>query len=121
MLTDPDERVQIAYRLANLERLERVYAIDEVGSDSERDYFPFDKVMAWIDAHDRQAEWEALNSQVAAMTADLTARQRTETLGSLLADVNRSDHPFNANVSFYYSLLRFGDAVDQPGAELNAA
>jgi hypothetical protein len=121
LLTNPDERVQIAYRLANLEGLERVYAIDEVGSESERDYFPFDKVKAWIDAHGRQAEWEALNGQVAAMATDLTARQRTETLGTLLANENRSDNPFNANMNFYYGLLRFGDAVDQPGAELNAA
>ena len=121
LLTNADERVQIAYRLANLEGLDRVYAIDEIGSESERDYFPFDKVMAWIEAHGRQAEWEGLNAQVAAFTADLTARQRTETLGALLADVNRPDHAFNGNMDFYYGLLRFGDAVDQPGAELNAA
>lgn len=121
LLTNADERVQIAYRVANLEGLDRVYAIDEVGGDGERDYFPFDKVMAWIEAHSRQAEWEALNGQVAAFTADLTTRQRTETLGALLADVNRPDHPFNGNMDFYYGLLRFGDAGDQPGAELNAA
>lgn len=121
LLTNPDERVQIGYRLAALEGLDRVYAIDEVGGEDERDYFPFGKVMAWIEAHDRQPEWEAMNGQVAAMTADLTRRQRTETIGALLADMNRRDHAFNGSMDFYYRLLAFGDAVDQPGAELNAA
>lgn len=121
LLTNADERVQIGYRLAALEGLERVYAIDETGGEGERDYFPFGMVAAWIEAHGRQAEWQAMNAQVAAFTEDLTRRQRTETLGTLLADVNRHDHPFNGNIGFYYGLLRFGDAVDQPGAELNAA
>ena len=57
---------------------------------------------------------------MAAYTADLSARQRTETLGALLADNNRRDHPIHGNMDLYYGLLRFGDAVDQPGAELNA-
>lgn len=121
LLTNADERVQVAYRLAALERLDRVYAIDEVGGEGERDYFPFDKVMAWIEANGRQAKWQALNAQVAAFAEDLTRRQRTETLGALLADMNRPDHPFNGNMDFYYRLLAFGDAVEQPGAELNAA
>ncbi len=29
LATDPDERIQIGYRLANLEKIDRVYAIDE--------------------------------------------------------------------------------------------
>lgn len=120
LLAKGDERVQIAYRLANLERLDRVYGIDEQPGEGERDYFPFDKVMAWITAHHREADWAALNAPVAAYTADLSARQRTETLGALLADNNRRDHPIHGNMDLYYGLLRFGDAVDQPGAELNA-
>ena len=120
LLTNPDERAQIGYRLANLEGLTRVYAIDEQPDDGERDYFPFDKLMTWVTAHGQEAELAALNAPVAAYAADLSARQRTETLGALLADTNRADHPVNGNLDLYYGLLRFGDAVDQPGAELNS-
>jgi hypothetical protein len=120
LLTNADERVQVGYRLANLEGLSRVYAIDEQPGEGEHDYFPFDKVMTWITAHHREADWEALNAPVAAYVADLSARQRSETLGALLADTNRPDHPIHGNMDLYYGLLQFGDAVDQPGAELNA-
>ena len=121
LLTDGDERVQIGYRLARLEGMDQVYAIDEKPAEGERDYFPFSKVQEWFTAHGRQAEFEALNAPVAAFTADFAARQRTETLGALLADINRRDHPINGSMALYYGLLQFGDAVAQPGAELNAA
>jgi hypothetical protein len=121
LLTDGDERVQIGYRLARLEGMDQVYAIDEKPAEGERDYFPFSKVQEWFTAHDRQAEFEALNAPVGAFTADFTARQRTETLGALLADINRRNHPINGSMALYYGLLQFGDAVAQPGAELNAA
>lgn len=120
LLTNADERVQIGYRLARLEDLTRVYAIDEQPGDGERDYFPFDKVMTWATANHHEAELEALNAPVAAYVADLAARQRTETLGALLAETNRADHPVHGNMDLYYGLLQFGDAVDQPGAELNS-
>lgn len=48
LATDPDERIQIGYRLANLEKIDRVYAIDEQPGEGERDYFPFGPVGAWI-------------------------------------------------------------------------
>ncbi len=120
LLTNADERAQIGYRLANLEGLTRVYAIDEQPDEGERDYFPFEKLMAWATAHHKEAELAALNAPVAAYVADLSARQRTETLGALLADTNRRDHPVNGNMDLYYGLLQFGDAVEQPGAELNS-
>ncbi len=121
LLSDPDERVQIPYRLAALEGLDRVYAIDEQSDEHERDYFPFDKVSDWVSERGRQDELQAMNAPVAAMIMELEARQRTESLGSLLADFNRRDHPVNGTMALYYDLLRFGDGVEAPGAELNAA
>ena len=118
--TIADERYQVGYRLAHNEGLERVYAIDEQGGEGRRDYFPFDKVSDWFTAHHREAEFAALNVQITDYTADLAARQRTETLGALLYDTNRPDHPVHGSLDFYYSLLAFGDGVEQPGAELNA-
>ncbi len=120
LLTNPDERVQIGYRLASLEGLTRVYAIDEQPGEGERDYFPFDKVQNWVTAHHQEAVLEAVNAPIAADVAEMTARQRTETLGALLANENRPDHPLNGTAALSYGLLQFGDAVDQPGAELNS-
>ena len=41
LLTNPDERVQIGYRLAVAAGVERVYAIDEQPEEGEAlDYFP---------------------------------------------------------------------------------
>lgn len=119
--TNADERVQIGYRLARLEGLDRVYAIDEQPGEGERDYFPFGKVIQWLTAHGREAEFAALNAPIAAFTEELGSRQHSETLGALLADINRPDHPINGNMNLYYGLLQFGDGIDQPGAELNAA
>ena len=51
LLTNPDERYQVAYRLAHNAGLDRVYAIDEQGGEGRRDYFPFDKVSDWFEAH----------------------------------------------------------------------
>jgi hypothetical protein len=45
LLERSDERVQLAYRLAHLEGLSRVYAIDEQPRAGE-DYFPFGPVQA---------------------------------------------------------------------------
>lgn len=119
--TNADERVQLGYRLAHLEGLSGVYAIDEKPGEGKRDYFPFGPVQTWFTDHGREADFAAVNAPVAAFAKDLSDRQRTETLGALLADINRRDHPINGSLALYYGLLQFGDAVDQPGAELNAA
>lgn len=118
--SDPDERVQIAYRLAQVAGVDRVYAVDEQ-SDS-RDYFPFGPVRAWAKEHGRSEELAALNAPVAAFVAELEARQKSETVGALLADVNRPDHPVfgTGSLSFYYGLMTFGDGKAQVGAALNA-
>lgn len=121
LLTNADERYQIAYRLANLEGLSRVYAIDERPEEGGRDYFPFDKVQAWFTARHREAEFETLNAPAAAYAADLSERQKHETLGQLLAEDSSPDHPIGGNMALYYGLLKFGDGAEQPGAELNAA
>ncbi len=121
LLTEADERYQIGYRLANLEGLSRVYAIDEQSEEGGRDYFPFDKVQTWFTAHHREADFAALNAPIAAHAAELSERQRRETLGQLLAESSSPDHPIAGNMALYYGLLKFGDGAEQPGAELNAA
>lgn len=120
LLTDADERVQIGYRLAARSGVDRVYAVDE--QSETRDYFPFGPVMDWLQAHGRTADFDRLNAPVAADARDLEARQRSESLGGVLAWLNGRDHPIQGDraQNLYYGLLAFGDGVDQPGAALNA-
>lgn len=120
LLTEADERYQIGYRLARQEGLDRVYAIDEQPAEGGRDYFPFGPVQEWFTAHGRTAEFEAMNARVAAYTAEQSERQKHETLGQLLAEDSSPDHPIGGNMDLYYGLMKFGDGVSQPGAELNA-
>lgn len=120
LLTDADERVQIGYRLAALARVDRVLAIDE--QSDTRDYFPFGPVVAWVEANGQQEAFGRLNAPVAAAMTELERRQSEDTIGAILADMNRRDHPVfgDAGQSFYYAMLAFGDGSEQPGAALNA-
>jgi hypothetical protein len=120
LLTDADERVQIGYRLAAQANVDRVYAIDE--QSETRSYFPFGPVMAWLEARGRTGDFERLNAPVAAESRAMEERQRTESLGSILAYKSSREHPVSGDRSarFHYSLLGFGDGVEQPGAALNA-
>ncbi|MEH6663931.1 MAG: DUF5694 domain-containing protein [Brevundimonas sp.] len=120
LLTDADERVQIGYRLAALAQVDRVLAIDE--QSDTRDYFPFGPVMAWVEANGRREAFARLNAPVAAAMAELERRQSEDTIGDILADMNRRDHPVFGDPaqSFYYRMLAFGDGAEQPGAALNA-
>lgn len=121
LASNPDERVQIGYRLAARLGLDRVYAIDE--QSETRDYFPFGDVLDWLKAHDQMATFERLNAPIAEAMADLERRQHTESVAALLADMNRPDHPIDGaegQAAFYYGILAVGDGRSQPGAALNA-
>lgn len=116
----PDERVQIGYRLAALADVTRVYAVDEKDREGQPTYFPFEAVATWAEANGRMADLQALNGPVREFLADMERRQRTETLGSLLAESNAPDAPMSsANAAMYYRFLPFGSGDAQPGAELN--
>lgn len=124
LLTHADERVQVGYRLAHLAGIDRVYAIDEQpAADEDIDYFPYGEVVAWARANGRMGDLEAGQAPIAAHVADFEARQRTATLGALLAEANHPDHPIYgaAGQGLMYGMLAFGSGRDLPGADLNAA
>lgn len=120
LLTNADERVQIGYRLAARAGISRVYAIDE--QSRTRDYFPYGPVVAWAEAHGRSGRLQAAHATIAEGTAALERALASRSLGWVLADYNRPDHPLNGAAAqrFYNSLILFGDGHDQPGAALNA-
>lgn len=119
LLTNPDERVQLGYRLAHRLGLERVYAIDEQDREGQPSYFPFEDVQAGAAANGGEARLGAMHGEIAAMLADLERRQATETVGQLLARINAPDR-VQWDQGFYARLMAFGAGDDQPGAVLNA-
>lgn len=120
LLTDPDERVQIGYRLAARAGVDRVYAIDEKDRDGQPSYFPYGDLMAWALANGRSEDLQAIGGMPRRFIAEMEARQRMHTVGEMLAEINAPGHPMVAGGnSFYYSLLPFGSGDVLPGAELN--
>ena len=117
--TDPDERVQIAFRLARLVGHKTVYGIDE--QSDTIDYFPFDKVDAFAKANGLADQLAELHQRVDKKIRAMEAAQRTTPVRLMLADLNEPAAIQADHGDFYYPLLRFGNQKEQPGAELNAA
>lgn len=117
--TDPDERVQIGYRLAHQLKLGKVYGIDEQPGPGEPDYFPFGKVAEFAKANGMQARIDTLMAKGAAITKGIEEKQARASIAELLIDQN---DPAGAasRIDVYYELLPIGDAEQQPGADLNA-
>jgi len=117
--TNPDERVQIAFRLARLLGHKTVYGIDEQ-SDSV-DYFPFGKVEAFAKENAQTERLTELRDRVDRKMKTMEAAQRVKSVRLMLSDLNEPDAIQADHRDFYYPLLRFGNQKEQPGADLNAA
>ncbi|PYK58894.1 MAG: hypothetical protein DME43_10165 [Verrucomicrobia bacterium] len=116
---DPDERSQIAFRLAHQLGQKSVYGIDE--QSDTIDYFPFDKVDAYAKAHQQGAALGRMQEKVEELIKQLEATQKTKPVRLMLADVNDPARILSDHQNFYYALLSLGNEKEQPGAELNAA
>jgi len=122
LITNRDERYQIAYRLARQLNMATVYAIDEQPDETgaaEPDYFPFDKVVDWAKANGKEAELNALLDQGKAEASQLEKWQAEGSIAHVLLNLNRPAHT-DRDQSWYYRVLEYGDTDRQPGAELNA-
>lgn len=119
LTTNPDERVQIGYRLAHRLGLARVYAIDEQDREGQPSYFPFEDVQLWAEANGAGERLGAMHGEIATMLADLERRQATETVSQLLARMNTPER-VRWDQGFYARLMTFGAGDAQPGAVLNA-
>lgn len=119
LLTNPDERVQVGYRLAHRLGLERVYAIDEQDREGQPSYFPFEDVQRWAEANGGGERLGAMHGEIAALLADLERRQAVETASQLLVGINAPER-IRWDQGFYARLMTFGAGDDQPGAVLNA-
>jgi Family of unknown function (DUF5694) len=116
---DPDERTQIAFRLAHQLGQKSVYGIDE--QSDTIDYFPFDKVNIYAKAHQQSAALGRMQEAVGEMIKQMEAAQKTTPVHLMLANVNDPTRVLSDHENFYYALLSLGSEKEQPGADLNAA
>lgn len=117
--TDPDERVQIAFRLAHRLGQNVVYGIDE--ENDKIDYFPFDKVQSYAQAHNQGSILARMHESVEKSLKEMETAQKTTPIRLMLAKMNDPARIRGEHDDFYYGLLPVGDRKEQPAAELNAA
>lgn len=109
-----NEVVQLGFRLAKRQKLERVHGVDADGD------FPFGPVQEWAEKNGQGDRLGAMIAEVQAMTARMSQAQKTQTIGQILHDYN-SPEEIAKGAGFYAELLRFGAGDEQPGAALNGA
>ena len=117
LLENPNERVQLAYRLAARAGVTRVYGIDEQPSDGEPDYFPFGKLMAHAAQTGQGDEIGAYVAAIQAMVAEFSEKQPNLSVAELLLETNQGSM---ASAETYYQMFQFDRGEAQPGSELQA-
>lgn len=117
LATDPNETVQIAYRLARKLGISRVYGIDT--HEGEIEFFPFERIQAFVDKNGPPGFIDHLMAPLNEMTAEFEKAQQTQTVSRLLAMENDPATINSTHSAFYYSLLKLTTAEDQAGAALN--
>ncbi|WP_260484289.1 DUF5694 domain-containing protein [Sphingomicrobium flavum] len=118
--TEASETYQIGYRLARTLGHANVYGFDEQPGDGEPDYFPMGKVQQWSAAHGKQAEIGALFGWAQNYIMSQAKEVASCSIAEKLVFHNGSANAAFGHSRLYYGMLGFGDADNQPGAELNA-
>lgn len=108
---NPNERVQVGYRLAHQSRLEVVYGIDEQPVEGEPDYFPYGKLQKHVADTGQEAAFSEMGATIGRELGEFEARQATESIAELLIVANQ----VLSNASFYYKMLSFDVGEAQPG------
>lgn len=116
---NPNERVQIGYRLAGLAGVARVYGIDEQPSEGEPDYFPFGELAAHAEATGQGEAFQQQITDIQKIVAEFSALQKDHNVAELLIEQNTPES-VEINSGFYYSTFVYDRGEAQPGAELQA-
>lgn len=117
LASNPDERVQLGYRLAKAAGVTRVHGVDEQPSDGEPDYFPFDKLQTLAEATGQGERLGADIGAAQAMSERFAAKQKSMTISQMLIEANTGEM---SDAAFYYGTFRYDRGEAQPGAELQA-
>ncbi|WAT18591.1 DUF5694 domain-containing protein [Aurantiacibacter sp. MUD11] len=117
---DRNEHYQLGYRLALQLGHADVYGFDERGDEGEPDYFPMGEVQAYAEQHGMMDRLTALFGWAEATIGGMSADDAECSIAANLLDHNDPQWLEEGHSRLYYGMLPFGDAEDQPGAELNA-
>ncbi len=120
--TNPDERVQVAYRLADQLGLKRVYAIDEQSGENEPSYFPYDKLATWAQDHGRAPELAVMNDRIKVEFTKQEQDLKRLSVTEMILRENLPDGELGAlghGPMYYGTFLPIGAGHEQPGADLN--
>ncbi|MFK4003438.1 DUF5694 domain-containing protein [Qipengyuania sp. NPDC077563] len=115
---DPNEIVQIGYRIADRLGLAHVLGIDVQSAAGEEDYFPIDKVRSAAAKSGQTAILDELNEEVGGAVARFGESQRTRSIADLLLEINATD--FAGGQAYYDAMLPIITGEDLAGAHLNA-
>lgn len=115
---DPNEIVQIGFRLADRIGLAAVQGIDVQAREGEEDYFPMDRVRAAAAASGQSAILETGDADVAAWAKRFSASQRHRSIADLLMEMNGPHFP--GGQQMYDRLIPIANGEDLAGAHLNA-
>lgn len=119
MRAEPNEIVQLGYRIAHRAGLPLVSGIDEQPKAGEPDYFPFDAVGEAAKTFGQDDILAASNADIGPWIKDFEAHQKSESVAQLLIRMNTPNTPATG-MRGYYGILPIGDFDRQPGADLNA-
>lgn len=117
LLKEPNETVQVGYRLANMANLKNVYGIDEQAVDGEPDYFPMDKFFKHLADTGQQEKFTRNFEQVKQELEQFSESHADSTLGEYLAALNKKGSPI-ISIAFYLEMLKYDQGEKQPGAEI---
>jgi len=115
---DPNEIVQIGYRIADRLGLEHVLGIDVQSAAGEEDYFPIDRVRSAAERSGQTAILDELNEQVGNVVSRFGQSQSTRSIADLLLEINATD--FASGQEYYDAMVPIIAGEDLAGAHLNA-
>ena len=120
LATNRNEIVQIGFRLAHQLGHSDVYGFDEQPGEGEPNYFQYDRIEAYANAHGLSA----LNDQAMAFfrgkMEEMQRAQASHSIAELLLRQNDPEMERADHMRGYYYALPMGDADNQVGAEFNA-
>lgn len=117
LLREPNEIIQIGFRLADRVGLKEVQGIDVQPAPGEEDFFPMDRVRAAARASGQIAMLDAADAQVGAWAKRFSASQRDRSIADLLLEMNGPGFPGGQRM--YDQLLPIAHGDDLAGAHLN--
>lgn len=120
LTTSRSESVQIGFRLARQLSHQAVYGFDERGGEGEPDYFPIGDVQAFAEANGMMDDLTAIFAEAEAMSAEQQKQLTKQSIAESLFVHNDGKALARVHDRLYYTLIRFGNGNEQPGAELNA-